>query len=163
MHKANELAGVILDLKSDDAERPIYLVGKSGGAGLALAAAAQLPSDTLERIILLSPAVTPGHDLRPALRATRREIVSFHSPLDRIVLGWGTTQFGTIDRSYGPSAGLSGFRIPADVDAADRALFGRLVQIPWTPRMLLGGNNGSHLGTSMPGFIGKEVAPWLKH
>ena len=160
--KADELAAEVLRLKAADADRPIYLVGKSGGAGLVLAAAEQLPLAMIERIILLSAAVSPAYDLRPALRATRHEIVSFYSPFDRFMLGWGTSHFGTIDRYYGPSAGLRGFAVPAGLDAEDRALYQRLVQVPWRPGMIWEGYAGGHVGTSMPAFIAKEVAPWLK-
>ena len=160
--KADELAAEVLRVKERDPGRPVYLVGKSGGAGLVLAAAEHLPPCTLKRIVLLSAAVSPAHDLRPALRATRREIVSFYSGYDQLVLGWGTREFGTIDRVYGPSAGLTGFRVPPDLPDEDRALYQRLVQIPWRPAMIREGNLGTHTGTSMPAFIGKEVAPWLK-
>ncbi|HEV3117484.1 MAG TPA: alpha/beta hydrolase [Gemmataceae bacterium] len=162
LQKAHELAAYIGFIKSRDPRRPVYLVGKSGGSGLVLAAAEQLPPLTLERIILLSPAVAPTYDLRPALWATRHEIVSFNSSYDRFILGWGTSQFGTIDRFYGPSAGLKNFIVPASLNDADRELYGRLVQIRWNPRLILEGHTGGHLGTSMPMFLEKEVAPWLK-
>jgi hypothetical protein len=160
--KALELAEQVMQYKKDHPERPIYLVGKSGGAGLALAAAEHLPPQTLERIILLSAAVSNDYDLRPALQATRREIVSYYSVHDGFVLGWGTSEFGTIDRVYGPSAGLRGFIVPDKLGEHDRLLYGRLVQIPWKPEMILEGHLGTHMGTSMPGFVGKEVAPWLR-
>jgi hypothetical protein len=162
LQKAEVLAGEIRQAKSEDCSRPIYLVGKSGGTGLVLAAAEQLPPGTLERIILLSTAVAPTYDLRAALRATRGEIVSFYSSLDRFILGWGTTQFGTVDRFYCPSAGLCGFQVPDNLGPEDRALYRRLVEVPWTPHMLLEGNPGAHFGTSLPTFLGKEVAPWLR-
>src|SRR5205085_469264 len=73
--KADELATEILRVKQTDPERAVYILAKSGGTGLALAAAEQLPANTLERMILLSAAVSPTIDLRPALRATRGEIV----------------------------------------------------------------------------------------
>jgi hypothetical protein len=162
LRKANELAAEVRKIKAQDADRPVYLVGKSGGTGLVLAAAEQLPPETLERIILLSAALSPSYDLRPALRATKHEIVSFYSPYDQLVLNWGTSQFGTIDRFYGASAGLHGFVIPTDQSPEDRALFDRLVQVKWNPAMILEGHLGIHLGTSMPAFVAKEVAPWLK-
>src|SRR5262249_1403025 len=68
--KAAELAAEIRRLKAEQPDRPVFIVAKSGGTGLALAAAEQLPPETLERIILLSAAVSPAYDLRPALRAT---------------------------------------------------------------------------------------------
>ena len=63
--------------------------------------------------MLLAPALSPGYDLTAALRAVRREIVVFWSPLDLIVLGAGTRLFGTIDRVKTVGAGLVGFRVPA--------------------------------------------------
>lgn len=160
--KGEELAAQVRRYKEDHPGRPVYLLGKSGGTAVVLAAAEQLPPATLERIILVSSAVAPNYDLRPALRATRCELISFYSPHDRFILRWGTSQFGTADRFYGPAAGLNGFETPTDQNEQDQKLYERLRQIPWKPEMILVGHPGNHTGTSMPGFLGKEVAPWLK-
>jgi pimeloyl-ACP methyl ester carboxylesterase len=160
--KADELAGEILRLRAADSARPIYLVARSGGAGLALRAAERLPPGSLARIVLLAAAVSPHYDLVPALRATRGEIVSFHSPFDKIVLDWGTRQFGTIDRHYSPSAGFKGFLRPTHLEDDELALYGRLVQIPWQPRMLWAGYFGGHESTGLPCFLIAEVVPWLR-
>jgi pimeloyl-ACP methyl ester carboxylesterase len=162
LRKADELATAIWNLKLFEPERPVYLVGKSGGTGLVLAAAEQLPPGMIERIILLSAAVAPTYDLRPALRATKHELVSFYSPFDQFVLGWGTSHFGTIDRYYGPSAGLRGFIVPTNLSTDDRALYDRLVQLRWHPGMIKEGHLGGHIGNSLPGFVANELAPWLK-
>lgn len=161
-HKIAELVEELRALKAEQPDRPLYLVGRSGGSGLALAAADLLEPATLERIILLSPAVSPTFDLRGALRATRHEIVSFNSDLDVVVLGWGTWQFGTVDRLYCSSAGRSGFSKPTDPDAETQELYRRLIQVRWTPAMLLEGHTGGHLGTTLPTFLAREVVPWLK-
>jgi pimeloyl-ACP methyl ester carboxylesterase len=162
LRKAVELAEEVRKVKKENPQRPVYLIGKSGGAGLVLAAAERLPTDTLERIILLSAAVSPSYDLRPALRATWGEVVSFYSDNDQFVLGWGTTHFGTIDRVYGPSAGLHGFAIPIKLSSEDRLLYRRLIQIPWTSAKIREGHFGAHTGTSLPSFVGWEIAPWLR-
>src|SRR5713101_1425597 len=162
VRKAEILAEEIRKVKKLDPQRPVYLIGKSGGAGLVLAAAERLPPDTLERMILLSAAVSPNYDLRPALRATWGEIVSYFSDNDQFVLNWGTTHFGTIDRVYGPSAGLHGFALPDKLTPEDRLLYRRLIQIPWTSAMIAEGYFGSHAGTSLPSFVGYEIAPWLR-
>jgi pimeloyl-ACP methyl ester carboxylesterase len=162
LQKGEELAEEVKKFRKDNPCRPVYLVGKSGGAGVVLAAAELLPEASVERIILLSAAVSPNHDLRPAFRAARAEVVSFHSPYDQMILGWGTSYFGTIDRIYGPSAGLHGFNVPGYLSPEDRALYDRLVQVPWNTNMILEGHFGNHVGSSFPGFVGQEVAPWLK-
>ncbi len=160
--QAEELAAEIQRIKEADAERPVFVVAKSGGTALVLTAIEQLPAATVERVVLLSAAVSPDYDLRPALRGCKRGIVSFHSRHDRLILGWGTSEFGTADRVYGPSAGLVGFNTPADLDDEDQKLYDRLLQIPWNARMVRDGHVGTHLGTSLPGFLRKQVAPLLK-
>jgi pimeloyl-ACP methyl ester carboxylesterase len=140
----------------------VFLVGHSAGGALVLAAAERLPPGTLERVVLLSAAVSPVYDLRPALRATRCQIVSFHSWLDCLWLDLGTSRFGTVDRVYGPSAGNTGFVVPAGLDAEGEALYGRLVQLGWKPDMLLCSRGGLHHSTIMPVFLARHVAPLLK-
>jgi hypothetical protein len=163
LKKSDELAAFIKNYRARNPNRPIYIVAKSGGTGLVLFALQSLPPNTVERVILLSAAVSPGFDLRAALRATRREVVSFHSRNDRYVLGWGTSKFGTIDRYYGQSAGLTGFLIPENLNQQDRQMYMRLIQVPFSARMLREGtSNGTHHSTSTPWFVTSEVAPWLR-
>lgn len=160
IQKADELAQQIIDYQATHPEQPVYLVGKSTGAMIVLMAAEKLPIASVERIILLSAAVSPGYDLRPALRTARLEIVSFHSPLDITVLNWGTSIVGTADRYYSPGAGLHGFTVP-DTRTADNLDYQRLKQIEWSPSKAWYGHLGGHLGNGMPLFVLYEVAPFL--
>lgn len=163
LKKAEELAKIIVEYRKQHPTAPIYVVAKSGGTGLALYAMQLLPPSTIDRLVLLSAAVSPNFDLRPALRATKREVVSFNSQNDQFILNWGTRTFGTIDRYYGPSAGMAGFIIPTSLSDNERQAFSRLIQVPWQPRMLRDAHYvGTHSGTSMPGFLQSEVAPWLR-
>jgi pimeloyl-ACP methyl ester carboxylesterase len=162
LEQAERLAAEVCEVRACQPGRPIYLVGHSAGAGVVLAAAERLPPATLERIIVLSAAVSPTFDLRGALRATRRELVSFNSTYDRICLDWCTSVFGTVDRIYGPAAGLNGFQEPHDLDAEGRVLYQRLVQLPWRFGMLLKWTDGFHHGPCMPIFLARLVAPWLR-
>src|SRR5439155_5076711 len=101
----------------------VFLVGKSGGTGLVVKALEHLPDDAVEAAVLISPALSPTYDLTRALRAVRREMVVFWSPLDVIVLGVGTRIFGTIDRIKTVSAGMVGFRPPAAGEEDRRAQY----------------------------------------
>ena len=158
--KAAELAAEVLAVKADDPSRPVFLLGHSAGAALALEAAGQLPPATLERVILLSAAVSPMYDLRPALRGTRGEVVAFHSPLDVFMLHFGTSFFGTVDRYYMDAAGMTGFQVPTELSDEDSRLYGRLVQSGWTAGMCLE-RRCWHNSTCMPLFLGLQVTPWL--
>lgn len=160
--KAHELAVEIRKIKAENPDKPVYVLAHSGGSALALAAAEVLPERSIERIVLLSAAVSPAYDLRPALRATNNGIINFYSRKDHLILGWGTKCFGTMDRYYGPSAGYVGFVVPTNLETDDRLLYSRLVQRPWYPKQILEGNTGGHEGSVMPGFLAKEVVPWLK-
>jgi pimeloyl-ACP methyl ester carboxylesterase len=160
--RAVDLAREVYDWKIGHPDRPVFLVGHSGGGGLVLEAAGMLPPGTLERVILLSAAVSPWYDLRPALRATRRDIVSFCSPMDWVLLGVGTSQFGTTDRVYACAAGKCGFAIPADLDEEGRQLYNKLTQSAWKPSMLLENRGGGHFSTVTPYFLARHVAPLLR-
>jgi len=159
--QAEHLATTVRQTQAREPGRPIYLLAHSAGAGVALAAAEKLPPASLERILVLSAAVSPTYDLRGALRATRHEIVAFNSTYDRLCLDFCTNVFGTVDRVYGPAAGLDGFRTPADLDEEGQRLYQRLVQVPWRFEMCLKCTDGSHHGPCMPIFLARMVAPWL--
>jgi hypothetical protein len=163
LRKAQELATSVREQHEKEPNRPIYIVAKSGGTGLTLFALEAMPPNTVERVILLAAAVSPKYDLRPALRASRLGIVSFHSPYDQFILNWGTSHFGTADRYYGPGAGLYGFVVPEQLDDEGRDLYAKFTQVPWRSRMLWEGHSGGHLGTNSSFFMTQEVMPWLKN
>jgi pimeloyl-ACP methyl ester carboxylesterase len=160
--RSAELAAMIKEVKRQTPNRPVYLVAHSGGNGVAVKTAEKLPPNTLRRVVLLAPAVSPEYDLRRALLACECGIVSHYSAGDMFFLGWGTRQFGTMDREYTESAGRVGFRVPPGLKPCDAELYKRLVQIPWQPRMLLSGHLGTHVGSALPTFWVNEVAPWLR-
>lgn len=158
--KADELADAVQAVKAEDPDRPVYLVGHSAGAAVVLYAAGRLPPGMLERVVVLSPGVSPTFDLRPALRATKGEVVAFNSKFDLFVLYWVTSTFGTADRYYEPAAGLDGFVVPEGLDDEGRRLYGRLVQSAWSWDMLWE-RGPLHNGPCRPLCLCRQVAPWL--
>src|SRR5262245_22341546 len=75
-----ELAEHVLEQRRTRPDLPVSLVGHSAGCGVVLAAAEQLPPDTIDRIILLSPSVSAEYDARSALRAARLCMDHFYRP-----------------------------------------------------------------------------------
>lgn len=156
---------------------PVYLIGKSGGTGIVVKALERVAAGTVERAILLAPALSPQYDLAAALRGVHRDIVVFWSPLDVVILGAGTRIFGTIDRERSISAGLVGFRVPKPLQPAPKQSsatgavasgstggdeYAKLRQIRWQPQMIRTGYFGGHLGPDSPAFLRMYVAPLLR-
>jgi pimeloyl-ACP methyl ester carboxylesterase len=163
-HRAQARA-MIAEVESFRAQRPeapVFLVGKSGGCGIVVRALEGLPEEVVEATVLVAPALSPDYNLTDALRAVRREMVVFWSPLDVIVLGLGTRIFGTVDRVKAVGAGMVGFRVPRSTqDQEQRRQYAKLRQVRWHPRMASTGYLGGHVGPDLPGFLRKFVVPLL--
>lgn len=143
--------------------RPVFLVGKSGGTAIVVGALERLPEGSVASALLLASALSPGYDLTRALRAVRGEVVAFWSPLDVLLLGLGTLLFGTMDRRHSVGAGLVGFRFPPGLDDEGRRLYrDRLRQIRWGRAMARSGHLGGHAGTDNPAFLRRYVVPLLR-
>jgi hypothetical protein len=140
----------------------VYIVAKSAGCAIALKALSLVPANSVQRVVLLAPAVSPEYRLTPALRAVKEKVFAFWSPNDAFILGLGTTLFGTADGAYSPSAGMIGFKTPMQ-DGSDVATsYKKLQQIKWQPHMLMTLNFGDHQGSVMVPFLHNHVVPLLK-
>lgn len=141
--QAKKIADKIVAYQKANPQRPVTLIGYSGGGGIAVLTAQALPAGTLlDRIILIAPALSQDYDLTSALAHARRGIVHFYSQSDWAQLGIGTSQFGTIDRKYMESAGRRGFQ------GANGELLNndKIQQIAWRPEWIQLGHFGGHLG-----------------
>jgi Serine aminopeptidase, S33 len=161
--QAERVAESIRRFKAEHPAEPVFVVGKSGGAGVAVGVLERLEENSMARAILLAPALSPGYDLAPALRAVRGELVVFWSPLDIIILGAGTRMFGTIDRVRTVGAGLVGFSVPGSDQPPDerKRQYAKLRQVRWQPRMARFGHLGGHFGSDNPWFLRECVVPLL--
>jgi len=156
--QGQRLAAVVQAYRAGWPGLPIHLVSHSAGSMVVLAAADVLPPDSVERIVLLAPAVSADFDLRRTLAAARQGVDAFTSERDRFWLGVGTRVVGTADGKRGAdAAGRVGFTPPA----LDLALAGRLRQHPWDPSLAWTGNRGDHDGTLRAGYLRAYVLPLL--
>jgi pimeloyl-ACP methyl ester carboxylesterase len=144
--------------------REINLVAFSAGAAVALEALEELPeSEAVDRLVLLAGAVSPAHDLRPALARCRVGLWNYYQPQDVIALWAGTIMAGTADGHHLMSAGAVGFWPHADFTEAEQNLVQRkLVQMPFEPRMALSGNLGGHFHCVNHRFVAEWIAPVLE-
>ena len=66
--QAQKVAGRIATYQEEHPGKPVFLVGHSGGGGIAVWAAEALPADlAVDGIVLVSPTLSPGYDLRLAM------------------------------------------------------------------------------------------------
>jgi pimeloyl-ACP methyl ester carboxylesterase len=153
---ARELAERILAYQAEYPGRPVWIVGHSGGGGMALLTAAALPKgQSVTGLVLLAPAVSPRFDLTPALEHVERGIWSFYSYWDCLFIGLGTMVFGCLDGPHGPAAGMVGFRHNAPDTAA------ALEQLAHSWQMVRQFHIGGHFGCAQRVFIAETVAPLL--
>ena len=94
-------------------------VAHSAGSLVALTAVEAAPPGSVDRLILLAPAVSSEYDLRPALGNVRQGIDVLRSYRDQWYLGVGAYLVGTTDRRWEAAAGRVGFE-PARRDAFGR-------------------------------------------
>jgi hypothetical protein len=120
----------------------------------------QLPADIkIDRLLMLSSALSPTYDLSRALAHVRYAAYSFHSEYDTLVLKYGTMALGTIDRELVPAAGYAGFVEP---ESADHRQYEKLRQIPYDAAWMRLGNAGDHIGATAPAFAEQILAPLLR-
>jgi hypothetical protein len=157
--EAQKIADKITARYRADPRTPILLTSHSGGTGLCVWALEKLPADVMvERVMLLSSALSPGYDLSKALSHVRGKVYAFSSPNDALVLGAGTSLFGTIDGRKCQAAGLCGFACP---ETADKDQYAKLVPVPYDPVWVKYGNIGDHIGVTSRAFSEAIVAPIL--
>jgi len=137
-------------------DRPVFLVGQSGGGGMAIWTAERLHGRRVDGIVLLAASVSPSYRLDRALAASRQGIVNFYSERDMFLLGFGTTVFRTMDGSHSKSAGMVGFAVPPPP-----AAYGKLFQVPFHSRMSASGHYGLHVTSGAEGFVREYVTPIL--
>jgi pimeloyl-ACP methyl ester carboxylesterase len=133
---AEKIAADIADWRRANPGVPFYLVGYSGGGGMATLVTAALPEDiSIDRLVLVAPAISPDYPLaNDVLPQVREYVVNYASERD-LQVGWGTRTFGTIDRKKTASAGAIGFASSHE----------RLLEYRWSSADEPFGHAGNHL------------------
>jgi pimeloyl-ACP methyl ester carboxylesterase len=156
--EARSLAVLVQQYRTKFPNTPIYLVGHSAGSHIVLEATGWLEPSSVERVVVLAPAVSENYDLRPALKASRQGVDAFTSERDGFILGVGIGLLGTADGERDAAAGRYGFNVLAP-NNPDAALYSKLHQHPWDPSLERTGNDGNHSGSLAPGYLRRYVLP----
>ena len=158
--QGQRLAELIACVRRAAPQQRIIVVAHSAGSAVVLEAAAGLPPNTLDRIVLLAPSVPTDFDLRPALRCVREEIDVFSSSNDRGYLRTSDFFTSLARCRFCTAAGSTGFQpileMPEDV-----ALYQKLRDFPWEPRLIWTGHDGGHFGYYQQGYLRNFVLPLL--
>ncbi len=159
--RAQELADKIVEYQDQYPGAPIHLIGHSGGGALIVLALETLPEDRqITSATLITPAISPDHDLSTALSKSERGIWHFHSIGDVLLLGAGTSVLGTLDREFRPSAGWLGFNRPEHLNEFGQQLYdSKLHEVPYEFGMLRYGNIGEHFGPTAIPFSRRYFGP----
>ena len=149
---AAAIAAEIADWRRTHPDAPFYLVGYSGGGGMATLVTAALPDDvSIDRLVLVAPAISPDYPLSTDVMPHVREyVVSYASERD-LQVGWGTRTFGTIDRKNTASAGAIGFAESHE----------RLLEYRWSEADLAVGHAGNHLAYLSARWQAAKLLPVL--
>lgn len=133
---ARSLAADIASWRSRNPDELLYLMGYSGGGGVASLVLGELPQDVaIDRLILVAPAISTEFPIEELADDRIRDfVVNYASEKDRQV-GLGTRLFGTIDREYDYAAGFDGFSVRFD----------KLAQWFWRESDRRFGHRGNHI------------------
>jgi pimeloyl-ACP methyl ester carboxylesterase len=139
--------------------RPVFIVGHSGGGGIAVFSAESMPDGApVDGVVILEGALGPQYDLTRAIRGSNRHIANCYCWNDLFL--WGLTTVGhNVDGSAGRTAGQEGFSLPKNAPKDRILAFACVKEIPWDSSMIKEGNVGGHFGVVAPGYIEAHVAP----
>jgi pimeloyl-ACP methyl ester carboxylesterase len=149
---AEQIARDLTEWRRAHPEDKLYVVGYSGGGGIATLVMAELPADvSVDRLVLVAPAISPDYPLaQNVLPHVTDFVANFSSTLD-LQVGWGTLTFGTIDRKNTQSAGAVGFELDDP----------KLLQHRWSADDMPFGHHGNHLSYLSPRWQDAKLLPTL--
>lgn len=151
---ATRIACSVSAIRKDCPCAHIFFVGHSAGARVVLAAAEMLPPKSVDRIIVLAPAVSCTYDLTMAIKSSRYGIDNFFSSEDS-VLDSENRHYRNADGPKTHAAGRAGFHLVSR-DKQDIDLYRSLRQYRWTAADY---GNGGHYAWALRHNMKKAIVP----
>lgn len=155
------VADMIVKYQDKYPGRPVHLIGHSGGGGVAVFAAAQLPEGRkVDGLILLHASISCDYNLTKALQHSKNGILNVFNKGDVALLGIATTFLGNVDGGRSASAGRAGFDPPRAKDKEEKKLaYEKVYQLELTNGITGGGD--SHAAATKVPFIVDYIAEWI--
>jgi pimeloyl-ACP methyl ester carboxylesterase len=154
LNAAARIACSVSAIRKDCPSARIFFVGHSAGARVVLAASEMLPPQSVDRIIVLAPAVSYTYDLTTALKTSRYGIDNFFSSEDS-VLDSENWHYRNADGPKTHAAGRAGFHL-VSYDRQDVDLYRNLRQYRWTAEF---NGNGGHYAWALLLNMRKVMPP----
>lgn len=152
--EAARLAERIAAYQAEHPGRPVWVIGHSGGGGIALLTLRALPEDVrVHGVVLIAAAIDPAFDLASVEDRVETAIWNITSYLDCLFVGIGTVVFGTIDGVHTVSAGCWGFQ---------KSTTRKLREMPYRFAMLPSFHFAGHFGCVNRRFVERYIAPLLR-
>ena len=149
---ARRMSREIVRWRRDHPEELLYIFGYSGGGGMATLIVSEFPEDvTVDRVVLMAPAISPDYPMKELVLPRVTEFVANYASTIDVQVGWGTRTFGTIDGVKSNSAGAVGFSA-ADPD---------LLQWHWSESDRVYGHRGNHRAYLGPRWQSAFLLPAL--
>ncbi len=159
--QARLIAGKITRYRDQYGDRPIYIIGHSGGGGMTLLALAQLPDGVkIDGAVLIAPAISRSFDLTSSLPHVSRGIWNISSYGDLFFMGFSAL-LGNIDRHWQLPAGLTGFSKQVHERVTLHSL-PPLLEFPYRWEYLSSRFLGGHFGGTCVPFVQNYISAWIK-
>ncbi len=153
---ARGLSRKIEAVRKADPDARICVMGLSAGTAVVLSALEQLAGPVrVDHVVLFAPSVSARHNLTKAMRHVGGRLYATHSPHDGILRALVVNADGL----RGSAAGRTGFRMAPGADAATRAAYDRVVNLPWRSGYIAYNNNGGHTEATGAAFVKAVIAP----
>ncbi|MCZ6683150.1 MAG: hypothetical protein O7B26_08200, partial [Planctomycetota bacterium] len=159
--RAAQLAKDIQEYKGKHPGAPVTIMGLSAGTAIVVYALEALPeSYQVDGAFLLSASVSANYNLTKALRRVKNRMYVFTSTEDGVLRNF-VPMVGTADRQPGSAttAGLRGFRIPANASEDTQVLYAKVVHVHWSHEMQKAGHGGGHTDVVNARFVQEYIAP----
>ncbi|MDP6546502.1 MAG: hypothetical protein QGH60_21195 [Phycisphaerae bacterium] len=150
--ESQRLADFVARRRGEHPDQPIYLVGYSCGGYVTVRALELLDgAHRVDAAAVLAGAFSPRRDLRAACRSVSGAVVISSSPADWLIVGLGTLLFGTADRVWIPSVGMTG-------PSARGVQCPQVISIRWRIGMVVQGHFGGHFSAASSALIRREIS-----